>query len=261
MKSNIIKTVLKNFLRIIFSYFAWMRKYASNPGKYPIKEKYRKLHLLCVKIFKDLGGEVRVVGLENLPQEASCLTSNHIGAADPLIILLVLKDHPTTFVCKKEIKNYPFVAKCVYSIEGEFIDRQDLKASLKTMMKVQADLKIGDKNWLIFPEGTRNKDDHALLLDFHHGTFRSAMKANVPIVPVCIYGTQRLLTKKYKFKKYPIYLEFGKPLYPKDYEGLDSKEVALIVKSRVQTMLSYHARSSDKNELVKLLGDKYQENY
>lgn len=258
--SNVIKTILLQGPRIIVSYFLWMRKYAKKKEKYHIKLKYNRLRKLCLRIFKSLNGELDVKGLENVPHQTVCFVSNHINLSDPLIYIVAL-NAPTTFVCKKEIASYPFVAKCVEDIEGEFIDRNNLKESLRTMMKVEASLKEGTKNWLIFPEGTRNKDSRALLLDFHHGTFRAPMKAEVPIIPCAIYGTHRLVSKKYKFKKYPVYLEFGKPLMPEEYKSMSTVEVANMMHSKIQQMMSYHARQEDKKALVNLLGDKYLEKY
>lgn len=255
---NIIKAFFLNGYRIIYAYFAWMRKYAKNREKYDINLKYSKLHRLCERLSKSLNADITVKGLENIPDETACYLSNHISMTDPLIYLSVFHK-ATTFVCKKEIEKYPFVAKCINCIEGEFIDRQDLKSSLRTMMKVEKDLRTRKKSWLIFPEGTRNKDRKALLLDFHYGTFKAPTKAKVPLVPCVVYGSHRLIFYKTKFKRYPIYVEFGKPLYPEEYENMSTQEVAKNIQSRVQTMLSYHARQEDKEALMKLLKNKYKE--
>ena len=259
LKSNVLKAAFLNFFRIIGGYFLWMNKYSKHPEKYEIQEKYDHLRKMIVHINKGLNAELKIIGLDNIPNETSYFVSNHIGAADPIFVIEAL-EKPITFVCKKELEHVPFVTKCIKTIEGEFIDRDNLKASLRTMMKVEADLKKGRKNWLIFPEGTRNKDDHRLLLEFHHGTFRSAVKAQVPIVPICIYGSQRIVSSRYKLKKYPIYLEFGKPLYPKDYENMTTQDIADYFHNTIQTMLSYHARRCDRDSLMNLLGDKYNDN-
>ena len=257
---NVIKTLLLQGWRIILNYFTWILKAAKKGKEIPMEEKYAKLRKLGLHVMKSLNGDITVVGKENIPEGTCCFFSNHINLSDPLIYIVSI-EKPMTFVCKKEIQQIPVINKCVLAIEGEYIDRENLKASLRTMMKVQADLESGRKNWLIFPEGTRNRDDHRLMLPFHHGTFRSPMKAGVPLVPCCLYGTQRLISKKQNFKRYPIYLEIGKPMMPEEYKDLETVEVARIMQSRIQAMISYHARQHDKKELVKLLGDKYKENY
>ena len=260
MKSNLFHAVLTRGHKVVYAYFAWMRKYAKHKKEVPIEIRYQKLHKLCTKIIPGLKVDITVKGLDNLPKEHAYYICNHLNETDPLAILAIL-DKPTAFVCKKEIETYPFVAKCVNSIDGVFIDKDDIKGTLKTMLNIEADLKKGTKNWLIFPEGMRNKDEKAHLIDFHHGTFRPAMKAGVPIVPIALYGTQRILSKRFKFKRYPVYIEFGKPIYKEEYSGMTSQDMAKLMQQRVQTMISYHARQDDKEALVNILGDKYKEIY
>lgn len=257
---NIIKGIILEGWRVLFYFLFYFLRFSKHPEAHPITYKYQKLRHLIHKVLPKINGELHVVGKENIPNGTVCFISNHINLSDPILFIEALES-PTTFVCKKEIKKLPIINKCVDSIEGEYIDRENLKESLRTMMKVEASLKKGDKNWLIFAEGTRNKDERHLLLDFHHGTFRAPTKAKVPLVPCAIYGSQRLVSKKQNFPKYPLYLEFGKPLMPEEYETKDTQEVAQIMQSRIQEMISYHARQYDKKELVRILGDKYKENY
>ena len=259
--NNLVRALFFNTFRIIFNYFSWMIRFSSNKDKYPIELRYNKLRKLIKKVNSGLKIDITVNGLDNLPKDTKvCFFSNHLNLADPIIFIDVL-NIPTTFVVKKEIKKYPFVGKCVNAIDGEFLDRQDLKKGLKSMMRVEKDMRIGDKNWLIFAEGTRNKDDHALLRDFHYGSFKAPMKAGVPIVPCAIYGTQRILFFKPHLKRIPVHLEIGKPLYKEEYQSMKSQEVASIIQSRVQELLSYRARKINRDEMINMMKDKYKEKY
>ena len=144
-----------------------------------------------------------------------------------------------------------------YEGHGLFVSVSDIE---KVCDVLEEDLKNNRKHWLIFPEGTRNKDDRELLLEFHHGTFRPAMKAGVPIVPVAIFGTQRIFDKKSKFRKYPVQVIFGKPIYPEEYQNMKTEEVAQLVQSRIQSLLTYKARKYDRGILKEKLGDNFKEN-
>lgn len=259
IKSNLFKTILKCVWEVIYDIPFWSRCY-KNKDRYPMDIKYKRLRHLVNRISIALQMDIHAFGINNIPNETSCFLSNHMGAVDPVTVIKLL-DKPMTFLAKKELERIPGLGKAISSIEGEFLDREDLKKSLRTMMRIEEDLKSHRKNWLIFPEGTRNKDNKALLRDFHYGTFRAPTKAEVPLVPVCIYGTQRVIDKTRKMKKYPIYIEFGKPLYPNEYKDMDTKEVAKIIQSRVQEMLSYHARKFDREYCVTVLGDKFIENF
>ena len=260
MKVNLLKTIIKFGWKVPIRYVLWIKRYAINKNdKYPMSVKYKKLRHLATELIYDLDADIIVKGLDNVPNEICAFFSNHLAAPDPLPIIATL-ERPMTFLAKSELEHFPFVCTAINDIEGLYIHRDDLKSSLRTMMKIEEDLKKGRKNWLIFPEGTRNKDDRSLLLEFHHGTFRPAMKAGVPLVPTAVFGCQRLFNKNERFKKYPIHLIFGKPIYPEEYKDMTTQDVAKLVQSKVQQMLAYEARKDDRAYLAKMLGNKFKEN-
>lgn len=256
---HILRAVLLLIPRIIISYFAWMLSYSRKNTKTPIEKRYQKARRICNKASSALKLDILVEGKENIPLEACCFYSNHMGAADPLLYFKAL-DKPVTFVAKKEIEKLPFVGRVFRCINGQFLDRADLKQSLRVMMKVQESLSKKEISWVIFPEGTRNKDHMGTLLDFHHGTFRAANKAKVPLVPTVVFGSFRILNAKHSFKKYPTYIKFLKPIYPDEYEGKTTEEIAKIVQSRIQAEVSFQARKIDHTRMVELRDSYYRFN-
>ncbi len=245
---------------ILWAYFAWMRKFAKHPEKYPEELRYKKLRKLLIRLSNSFNIKYHVDGLENIPEETCCFISNHLSAYDPLALICVL-DKPCTFVSKKELEDKPFAGKVIKGMEGLFLDRDDLKQSLRIMMKVEDDLKnVKNKNWIIYPEGTRNKDVMKPLMEFHHGTFRPAYKAKVPIVPVVVYGTFRALKRRPNFKKYPIYIKILKPLYPGDYESMSTQEIAKLTQERIQRVLDFEMRKLDHDEMKKIGNKNYRFN-
>ncbi len=252
---HILRAALLMAPRIIWSYFAWMISYSKKKKNIPVEKRYKVTRKIITKACRALKYETMVQGKENIPEGVCCFFSNHQGAADPLTYFDAL-DKPITFVAKKEIEKLPFVGKVFSSDLGLFLDRADLKQSLRVMMKVQDSLSRGEISWVIFPEGTRNRDHMGLLLPFHHGTFRPAMKAGVPIVPTVVYGGFRILNTKHNYKRYPTYIKFLPAIYPEEYQGKTTEEVASIVQSRVQKELSFVARKIDHERMLKLK-DKY----
>ena len=259
MKSNLLKALVKVGWRIVGNYCLWMKRCANHPEKYPIDYKYKKLRNIVSKVAPALDMDIHVNGLENVPNETCAFFSNHVAAVDPLPIIMSI-EKPLSFLAKSELEHTPIASTGIKDIEGLFLKRDDLKQSLRTMMKIEEELKENKKNWLVFPEGTRNKDDRATLLEFHHGTFRPAVKAGVPIVPIAIFGTQRVFAKYPSLKKYPVHLYFLKPIYQDEYKDLSTQDVALLVQSRIQVALTYKARKDDRAALVKLLGNNFKEN-
>ena len=255
---HIIKAALLVAPRIIYSYFAWMISYskAKNKDKFPVQNRYKKVSKLIRKANKALKLDVVIEGKENIPNEVSCFFSNHMGAADPLIFFEAFDESPVTFLAKIEVEKMPFVGKVFQSDLGLFLDRDNLKQQLRVMMKVQDSLTKKELNWVIYPEGTRNKDPMNTLLPFHKGTFRAAMKANVPIVPVACYGSFRALNLKHSYKKYPTYVKYLKPIYPSDYENKTTDEIAMEVQSMIQKEVSFVAKPLDHKRMSEL-HDKY----
>lgn len=245
---------------IIYSYFAWMRKYSNHPEKYPLEKRYKKLSSLLRKLNKSFNAVYHIEGIENIPQDdVFCLVSNHYSNYDPLSFLCVL-DKPMAFVSKKEVEKFPFVGRCCKVIDCLFMDRKDLKQSLKVMMKVQDDLKEKNKNWAIFAEGTRNKDTMAAVREMHPGTFRPAVKSRTIIVPVVMYGTHRLLKRKPVFKKYPVSISFLKPIYPEEYEKWSTEELSRYVHDIIQKELTYKIRPYDHEFMLRHNKKKYRFN-
>ena len=258
--SHYVKPVLTVGARIIACYFAWMRKFAKHPEKYPFEYRYKKVRNLLMRLSDSFNVEYHVEGLENLPKGKYCLVSNHLSAYDPLSLICVLEE-PCTFVSKKELRKAPFAGKVIVGIDGLFIDRKDIKQSLRIMMAVENDLKSDShKNWIIYPEGTRNKDVMKNMMMFHHGTFRPASKAGVPIVPVATYGTFRVLKGSPDFKKYPVYIKFLKPLYLEDYKDMSTIEIANKVHDDIQREIDFNLRIKDHLEMKKIGNKHYKFN-
>jgi 1-acyl-sn-glycerol-3-phosphate acyltransferase len=113
------------------------------------------------------------------------------------------------------------------------------------MLEVEADLKKKERNWMIFPEGTRIRDQMLPVAPFHRGTFRPAQKAKVTILPAATYGTFRVLKVHPQFKRYPVSVSFLKPITPEEYAGLNTSDLAEITRNMVQKEITYHLRPLD----------------
>ena len=251
------KAVVRVVPRIVATYLFYLRKYAKKIDKYPRAIRFSKMRNLCKHILNAVGAEVTVFGLENLPDSNFCIVSNHMSMIDPLPFM-VNYDKPLTFVGKKELMDMPMVPAAFKSIEGEYLDRDDLRQSLKVMLRVEDDLRKGEKSWMIFPEGTRIRDQLLPVAEFHHGTFRPATKAKVPIVPAAIYGSFRLLKSKPQFKKYPVSISILKPIMPEDYEKMQTCDVALLAQQAIQREITYHLRPLDHKIMSESKDKKYR---
>lgn len=256
-----IIAVLRAWPRLVKLYFFSIKRHAKNIKKYPYSVRWKKVKEATSYISKRLKLDFHVEGLENLSKDKKqFFASNHVSSFDPLATLSVVDKH-ITFVSKIEVEKYPVIPNVIRSIEGIFIDRKNLKQSLKVMLAVQRDLENPetDKSWLIYPEGTRNPDEFACVQDFHSGTFRSAYKTGVDIVPVCIYGTQRVL-KMNKFKKIPIHISFLKPITYEEYKDMSTEDIAKMVHDLIQQELTFNIRKKDHEYMLKYNKKHYKFN-
>lgn len=243
---------------ILWAYFSWMKYYSLHPNKKDISYRYRKLHKLIAKVTDYLNGQIIVEGLENVNNIDTnfCLIGNHISDFDPLAIMTIF-EKPVTFVGKIETLKYPFIGTALKSISGAFIKRDDLKQTLKVMMRVQKEMEEEKKNWCIFAEGTRLKDSSLKIADMHPGTFRVPMKAKIPIVPFAIIGSDRIFKSKPIYKKYPIHIKFLKPITYDEYKDLSTEVIAKYVQNQIQKTISFDLRRKDFDLMKKINGNKY----
>lgn len=245
------KAILRVGPRILATYFFLIKKWAKNPKKYPLTLKSSKIRVLMKKISDALQVDFHVFGLENIPSDENFfLVCNHMSGFDPFPFLSIVNG-PITFVGKIELLKAPFLGATMQAIEVLPMERENLRQSLKVMQTVEEDLKKGVNNWMIFPEGTRIRDQMLPVAPFHHGTFRPAMKAGVTIVPSASYGSFRVLKNKPQFKRYPVFVTFLKPIKQEDYQKYTTADMAALTRKMIQKEITYHLRPLDHETMKK----------
>ena len=136
---------------------------------------------------KKAGIRLNVKGMENLPDGACVFIGNHQGYFDiPALIAAV--DRPVGYIAKKEILNHKYISYWMKKIHCVFIDRDNIKESLKAINQGVEYVNAGF-NMAIFPEGTRSKGE--TIGEFKKGSMKLATKSGAPIVPVAINGTYK----------------------------------------------------------------------
>lgn len=87
---------------------------------------------------------------------------------------------------------------------------------------------------LIFPEGGRMNRDS--VHDFKAGSFKLATKANVPIMPIAIKGSDELLELKKRFAKAKVRISFGKPIHPHSEDLNKTVQLKAFAQKAIQDM-------------------------
>ncbi|MPM15003.1 hypothetical protein SDC9_61368 [bioreactor metagenome] len=141
-------------------------------------------------LLKVAGVRVNVHGLENLPKDQNVLfIGNHQGNFDiPIYISKI--PVPKGFVSKIEVKKIPGVSTWMEYMHCVFMDRSNLRKAGEAIIQGVKVLKNGH-SLVIFPEGTRSKGDK--MGEFKAGSFKLATKSKVPIVPVTMSGSYKIM--------------------------------------------------------------------
>ncbi len=162
------------------------------------------------KRLKATKSRVHVIGIENIPDENVLFVSNHQSNLDFLLLLAKI-NKPIGFVAKIELEKIPLLRDWMRAINCVFIDRNDMRQQVKTIVEGIKLLKEG-KSLVIFPEGTRSKNGN--IMDFKAGSFKLATKSKVPIVPLTIDGTFKSFEgNDNKLISNDFYLYIHKPVY------------------------------------------------
>ena len=234
-----------------------LSRWAKHPEKYPFPKRNAKFRYLSQRIGKAMNVDLHVFGLENIPSDENFfLVSNHMSAFDPLPFLATIET-PTTFVGKQELNKVPLLRTAIKALDVKSIERENLRQTLKVMLEVEEDLKKKERNWMIFPEGTRIRDPLLPVAEFHHGTFRPAWKTKTTILPAAIYGSFRVLKMKPQFKRYPVYVSFLKPIKAEDYAHLNTSDLAGMTRNLIQKEITYHLRPLDHKDM----SERKEKNY
>ena len=164
--------------------------------------------------FRLLGQRFQMTGTENVPRSGGVLLAfNHVGYVD--FIYGGLAAQPSgrlvRFMAKREIFDHPVGGPIMRSLHHIEVDRGEGLASYHRAVEyLQAGEAVG-----IFPEATISRAME--LKEFKNGATRIAAAAGVPVVPVILWGTQRMMTKDHPrdfSRGKTISIKVGKPLHP-----------------------------------------------
>lgn len=230
---RIMLMVAYNILLVPYMWFK-LCYYASHVDKYTEEERYKVLRFIDSRAIKGGRVTIDVHGQENIPDENGFMFfPNHQGLFDVLSIVAACP-RPFSVVMKKEIQNIPFLKQVFACMKAYAIDRNDVKQAMKVIIQVTKEVKEG-RNYLIFAEGTRTKDPNHVH-EFKGGSFKSAMKAKCPVVPVALIDAYKPFDVK-SIEKVVVQVHFLEPICYEEYKNMKSVELAAEVKSRIEKVI------------------------
>lgn len=187
---------------------------------------FRCIRFLC-------GTKVIALGEENIPKDTPVLyVGNHRSYFD-VVLTYIRVPRPTGYIAKIEMKKVPLLNVWMKNLHCLFLDRNDIKQGLKTILAGVEKVKNGI-SICIFPEGTRNTVADTFL-PFHEGSFKIAEKGKIPIIPMSIVNSADIYEDHLPFiKKTTVVIDYGKPIYLEELDKETKKSLGTYVSNIIQ---------------------------
>ena len=239
---RILLMVLRNLFRVPYLYWKLCR-YAKNPDAYPEQERWDHISHILKLAVKSGNVDLIVTGVENIPAPGSgfMMYGNHQGLFDVVAIASTCPT-PLGAVLKKELKGVPFIQQIVQCTKSFFMDREDVRQSLTVIQNVTEEVKNG-RNYIIFPEGTRSKNGNRMG-EFHGGSFRCALKAKCPIIPIALIDSYKVFDQK-GCGRITAQLHYLPAIPYEEFATMKASEVAAMVKARIEETIRTHKGANE----------------
>ena len=153
---------------------------------------------------------IKIYGAEKVPQSGGLVAvSNHASYLDPPLLSNCVR-RPVAFMAKEELFKTPGLKQAIelygaYPVKRSTGDRAALRAAIEAI----------ESGWIaaIFLQGTRSDD--AKISAPKPGAAWIAAKTKVPLLPVSLWGTQKVISKSFPFlKPVPITVRIGDIIEP-----------------------------------------------
>lgn len=206
---------------------------------------YRTIIGLGRTWFKLMDFRWQISGTEHIPREGGAvLAINHISYVDFLMAGYgaLPSGRFTRFMAKKETFDHKVTGPIMRGLKHISVDRADGLASYEEAVD---NLRRGEVVG-VFPEATISRS--FLIKELKTGAVRMAADADVPLVPLILWGTQRLKTKDHPrdFSRHKtISVQIGEPLDPQGATAADKTEQ---LREAMSAMLDQAIRSYPADE-------------
>jgi len=169
------------------------------------------------------------------PQQSYIVVVNHMSQFD-IFVLYGWLDLDLKWVMKKELRKVPVIGYACKAMGHIFLDRQNRDAAVKALQAAKKNFRQGT-SVLFFPEGTRSRDGR--LQVFKKGAFVMAKDLDLPILPITILGTDKILPSD-TFDLCPgrAQMVIHRPIPVEQVRSLPTEELMLMAQARIASALA-----------------------
>ena len=187
------------------------------------------------------GVQLTVIGEEQVPVDEPVLyIGNHRSYFD-IVISYARCPRLTGYIAKDSMLKIPLLSTWMKRLNCLFINREDIKESLKTILAGIENVKNGI-SMCIYPEGTRGKGvDELDMLPFKEGSLKIAEKTGCKIVPMAMTGSADIFENHVPYiRKSRVILEYGVPIDITQLSKEDKKKLGSYCQAEITRMLERH---------------------
>lgn len=187
------------------------------------------------------GVKLTVIGEEHVPKDEPVLyIGNHRSYFD-IVISYARCPRLTGYIAKDSMLKIPLLSTWMKRLNCLFINREDIKESLKTILAGIENVKNGI-SMCIYPEGTRGKGaDELDMLPFKEGSLKIAEKTGCKIVPMAMTGSADIFEKHIPYiRKSRVILEYGAPIDITSLSKEEKKKLGSYCQAEITRMLENH---------------------
>ena len=196
---------------------------------------YPAIVALIVGLFRLLRFRMTVVGAQHIPLDGGAvLAANHTGFLDFCFVgeAARKKKRLVRFMCKREVFDNPLGGPVMRSMHHIPVDRDAGSGAFGVALKY---LRSGELVG-IFPEGSISRSFEPM--SFMPGATALAAGASVPLIPMAVWGSQRIWTKAtfraLRLRRIPVTIICGEPMTfeRREDHAAEYKHAAFLVKGK-----------------------------
>jgi 1-acyl-sn-glycerol-3-phosphate acyltransferase len=180
------------------------------------------------------GIPVEINGLEALPEGHCVVVANHASYIDGPLLKGFLPGR-FSFVIKGEMRNIPVVHFLLRRAGSRFVERFTTAGSTRDARQIVKAAQ-GGQSLVFFPEGTFIKEPG--VGRFRAGAFAAATKGQMPVIPVAISGTRRMMSSGQLLPRpCRIRVDILAPISPDHETFADSRQLAEVARQAILNVL------------------------
>jgi 1-acyl-sn-glycerol-3-phosphate acyltransferase len=213
-----------------------MRLRANHPEKYSEEQRYKLVHHVIYLMKKTGKITTKAYGTENLPETGGyVMFPNHQGKYD-VVGIMYTHEKPCSFVMDKKKSHTILIREFIDLVQGQRLEIDNPRQGINVINQVAKEIEQG-KKYILFPEGGYKFNNRNKVAEFKAGSFKIALKAKCPIVPVALIDSYKVFNS-WHLGPVTTYVYYLEPIYYEEYKGMKTQDLAKMVSSRIEDKIN-----------------------